>query len=110
MMEAQMSETGTDGKPVTQITFIECEPDKQAEALSLMSERARFMEGQPGFVSIDLHRSLDGRRIINVIKWRDRERLESAHKSPEFRRLWDSFGQMTRDIEPDLYEVALSLE
>jgi hypothetical protein len=42
----------TDNQPVTQITVIESEPEKQAEALSLMSERARFMARQPGFISI----------------------------------------------------------
>jgi len=50
----------TDNQPVTQITVIEPEPGKQAEALSLMTERARFMAHQPGFISISLHRSLDG--------------------------------------------------
>jgi Antibiotic biosynthesis monooxygenase len=57
------------GNPiVTQITVIEAEPEKQNEALSLMTERGRFMARQPGFVSISLHRSLDGRRIINYIQ------------------------------------------
>ncbi len=38
----------TDDQPATQITVIEPEPDKQAEALSVMTERARFMARQPG--------------------------------------------------------------
>ncbi len=42
----------TDNQPRTQITVIEPEPGKQAEALSLMTERARFMARQPGFISI----------------------------------------------------------
>jgi hypothetical protein len=54
---------------VTQITVIEAEPKTQQEALSLMAERARFMARQPGFISISLHRSLDGRRIVNYIQW-----------------------------------------
>ena len=41
----------TDNQPVTQITVIEPEPGKLAEALSLMTERARFMARQPGFIS-----------------------------------------------------------
>ena len=49
-----------DNQPVTQITVIEPEPGKQIEALSLMTERARFMARQPGFISVSLHRSLDG--------------------------------------------------
>ena len=38
----------TDNQPVTQITVIEAELEKQREVLSLMTERARFMARQPG--------------------------------------------------------------
>ena len=75
-----------DNRTVTQITFIEIEPEKQPEALLLMTERARFMARQPGCISISLHRSLDGRRIVNYIQWQNRELLQAAHKSPDARR------------------------
>lgn len=91
---------------VTQITVVESEPAKQAEALALMQDRARFMARQPGFLSISLHRSLDGRRIVNYIQWDSRERLEAAHKSPEFRKEWGRFDAVTDDVNPNLYEVA----
>jgi heme-degrading monooxygenase HmoA len=95
-----------DNQPVTQITIIESEPGKQAEVLSVMSERAKFMSRQPGFISISLHRSLDGRRVINYIQWQDRDRLREAHQSPEFRREWGHFDELTDEIDPHLYEVA----
>ena len=95
----------TDNQPVTQITIIEPEPGKQAEALSLMTERARFMATRPGFVSVSLHRSLDGRRIVNYVQWQSRDLLQSAHKSPEFRKEWEHLGQVTDEIDPHLYEV-----
>ena len=91
---------------VTQITVVESEPGKQAEALSLMTDRARFMARQPGFISVSLHRSLDGKRIINYIQWQNRELLRSAHQSPEFRKEWGQFDQLTDEIDPHLYEVA----
>jgi quinol monooxygenase YgiN len=86
-----MPQIQTSNQPVTQITIVEAEPGKQAEALSLMTERARFMSKQPGFVSISLHRSLDGRRIVNYVQWRNREQLQSAHKSPDFGQ-WRAAG------------------
>jgi heme-degrading monooxygenase HmoA len=92
-------------QPVTQITLIESEPEKQAEALLLMHERARFMARQPGFVSISLHRSLDGRRIVNYIQWKNLNLLRLAHESPEFRKEWGHFNQITDEIDPSLYEV-----
>ena len=66
-----MPQIKTEKQPVTQITFVEAEPDKQHEALALMRERARFMARQPGFVSVSLHRSLDGRCIVNYIQWQN---------------------------------------
>src|SRR3979490_3116973 len=96
----------TEKQPVTQITFIEVEPEKQQEALSLMTERAHFMARQPGFISISLHRSLDGRRIVNYVQWQNRELLQSAHKSPDFRKAWRKFDDLTDQIDPHLYEVA----
>jgi len=95
----------TDNHSVTQITVVEAEPEKQAEALSLMKERAAFMARQPGFISISLHRSIDGGRIINYIQWQSRELLRSAHKSPEFREKWSHFDQLSDQIDPHLYEV-----
>ncbi len=101
-----MTQIQADTQPVTQITIVESEPDKQAEALSLMTERARFMARQPGFISVTLHRSLDGRRIVNYIQWQSRDLLRSAHQSPEFRKEWGHFDQLTDEIDPHLYEVA----
>jgi heme-degrading monooxygenase HmoA len=96
----------TDNQPVTQITVIEPESGKQAEALSLMTERAHFMERQPGSISISLYRSLDGRRIVNYIQWQSCDLLHSDHKSPEFRKEWGQFDQLADEIDPHLYEVA----
>jgi heme-degrading monooxygenase HmoA len=101
-----MPEIRTRDQPVTQITVIEAEPEKQVEALSVMKERAKFMSRQPGFISISLHRSLDGRRIVNYVQWKSRELLQAAHRSPEFRKEWTHFDEVTDEIDPHLYEVA----
>jgi hypothetical protein len=69
-------------QPLTQITIVESEPSKQGEALSLMTERARFMARQPGFISISLHRSLDGRRIVNYVQWQNLLCLRTALVRP----------------------------
>jgi heme-degrading monooxygenase HmoA len=92
-----MPEIRSGDQVVTQITV---------EALGVMRERARFMARQPGFVSITLHRSLDGQRVVNYIQWKSRELLEAAHKSPEFRKEWGHFDRVTEDIAPNLYAVA----
>ena len=49
---------------------------------------------------------LDGRRIVNYIQWQNRELLQSAHQSPDFRKAWGKFDDLTDQIDPHLYEVA----
>jgi heme-degrading monooxygenase HmoA len=101
-----MPEIRSDGDHVTQITTAEVEDRRhQDELLQLMSERARFMATQPGFISISLHRSLDGKRVVNYVQWESREALVEAHRAPEFRAKWPQVGQAAEDIEPALYEV-----
>ncbi len=75
-----------------------------------MADRARFMARRPGFVSISLHRSLDGRRFVNYIQWQNRELLRSAHQSSDFRKVWHRFDDLTDQIDPHLYEVVQVLD
>ena len=104
-MAAMQSADGT----VTQITFIEPSPGQQGEALEVMAERAAFMARQPGFISIQLHRSVDGKRIINYIRWKNLALLHAAHDSPEFHKEWMRFDRLTDEIDPHIYEVTHSL-
>jgi heme-degrading monooxygenase HmoA len=101
-----MPEIRPENDVVTQITTVKVPPDNQSEVLQLMTERARFMATQPGFVSVSLHRSEDGSHVVNYVQWEDREQLEAAHHSPEFRKKWPRFGQLIEEAEPCLYEVA----
>jgi len=96
-----------DNSVVTQITTVKMRTDNQDEVLKLMKERARFMAKQPGFVSVNLHRSEDGSHVVNYIQWTDKERLAAAHHSPEFRKKWPRFGELVQDVEPALYDVVL---
>ena len=80
----------------------------QITTVDLMIERARFMTSQPGFVSINLHRSKDGSHLINYIQWTSPEKLKAAHQSPEFRKKWPQFDDLANEIEPCLYEVVFA--
>ncbi len=89
----------------TQITTVKLPPGNQNEVLELMKERARFMATQPGFVSVNLHRSKDGMHVVNYVQWSSAEKLAAAHHSPEFRKRWPRFGELISDVEPCLYDV-----
>jgi heme-degrading monooxygenase HmoA len=89
----------------TQITTVKLPPGNQDEVLKLMKERARFMAKQPGFVSVNLHRSKDGTHLVNYVQWTSAEKLKAAHHAPEFREKWPRFGELITEVEPCLYDV-----
>lgn len=91
----------------TQITTVKLPPGNQDEVLQLMRERAKFMATQPGFVSVNLHRSKDGSHVVNYVQWTSAEKLAAAHHAPEFRKRWPRFGELVNEAEPCLYDVVM---
>jgi heme-degrading monooxygenase HmoA len=100
-----MSEIRPDNGICTQITTVKLSPDNQDEVLKLMKERAHFMATQPGFVSVNLHRSKDGSHVVNYVQWTNADKLAAAHHSAEFRKKWPRFGELVKEADPCLYDV-----
>jgi len=100
-----MSEIRPNNGICTQITTVKLSPDNQDEVLKPMKERARFMATQPGFVSVNLHRSKDGSHVVNYVQWTNADKLAAAHHSPEFRKKWPRFGELVKEADPCLYDV-----
>ena len=73
-----MPDIRPDKRIVTQITTVKMRPDNQDDVLALMKERARFMAGQPGFVSVSLHRSKDGTHVVNYVQWTNADKLAAV--------------------------------
>jgi hypothetical protein len=48
--------------------------------------------------------------LVNYIQWQNRDLLRAAHQSPEFRRQWGHFDELTGEIDPHLYEVSEVIE
>lgn len=52
---------------LTLINIYEVAPERQAELVQLLADATeKMMRRQPGFVSVNIHRSLDGTRVANL--------------------------------------------
>jgi heme-degrading monooxygenase HmoA len=100
-----MSEIRQSNGICTQINVVRLPADNQDEVVKLMIERARFMATQPGFVSVNLHRSKDGSHLVNYVQWSSADKLAAAHHAPEFRKRWPRFGELVKEADPCLYDV-----
>ncbi|MGH3148690.1 MAG: antibiotic biosynthesis monooxygenase family protein, partial [Rubrobacter sp.] len=60
----------------------------------------------PGFVSANLHRSLDGTKVTNYAQWRSREDFEAMLENPAAAGHMRGATGISERFEPHLYEVS----
>jgi heme-degrading monooxygenase HmoA len=100
-----MTQISPDNDVVTLINVFTVEPERQQELLKLLTEATeQVMHRLPGFVSANLHRSLDGTRVVNYAQWRSREDFEAMLKNPEAGVHMGAVARIAA-FEPHLYTV-----
>lgn len=104
-----MPHIGDSKAGATLINVFETAPENQEALLDETRENVETMDDVPGFVSLGLHRCLDGERVLNYVQFENRAAFESVQQS----RDWEAeVGDAMRNAEADprFYEVALTRE
>lgn len=98
-----------DAAATTRLTLInvyEVEPEKQADLVRLLSEVTEALIcRQPGFVSVCIHSSVDGRRVVNYAQWASKEDFEGFMKKPQTQEQLKRFAALAKTVSPGLYKV-----
>lgn len=99
------------GQPlVTLINVFTVDPDKQQPLVDLLIEATETtMRHQPGFVSANIHRSIDGRHVTNYAQWESEAAFRSMLGNPEARVHMGRALEMAR-LEGYLYQVVSTHE
>ncbi|MDZ8055932.1 MAG: antibiotic biosynthesis monooxygenase family protein [Aulosira sp. ZfuVER01] len=69
---------------LTVINVFTVEPDQQQTLVDHLVSNLATATKQEGFVSANIHKSLDGTRVINYAQWKSKEALELALQNQEF--------------------------
>lgn len=102
-----MTTISTDGKLSTFINVFTCEPEHQDALIErLLHETAEVVSNLPGFVSANIHRSLDGCRVINYAQWTDLEAFQAMMRSGRGRELIQGVHQYAKGVDVHLYDVS----
>jgi quinol monooxygenase YgiN len=80
--------------------------DQQRLLVLLVEATESVMKRLPGFVSANLHKSIDGTKVTNYAQWRSREDLEVMLQNAEAMAHMKGAGQIAEKFEPHLYEVS----
>ena len=91
---------------VTLINVFRVRPERRDALLRLLIEATeRTMKDRPGYVSANLHVSLDGTRVANYAQWRSVEDFRAMLDDPEAQRHMAAAAE-TAEPDPVLYNVA----
>lgn len=92
---------------VTLINVFTVEPARQGELLRVLADATEtVMRHQPGFVSANLHTSLDGDRVVNYAQWRSGDDFEAMQRNPTVAPHMAAAAAIATSFEPRLYDVA----
>lgn len=101
-----MTRISTTGDVVTLINVFTVAPERQQRLVDLLVEATETtMRHQPGFVSANIHRSLDGTRVANYAQWRSRGDFEAIFRNPDVRAHMEEAMRIATN-DGYLYEVA----
>jgi quinol monooxygenase YgiN len=91
---------------LTLVNVYEVEPAVQAELVKALTDATEStIRHQPGFVSVSIHSSLDGRRVVNYAQWASKEHFDRFLNQPGTRAQLERFAQLASSVAPGLYRV-----
>src|SRR5215216_1600899 len=96
-----------DNDVVSLINVFTVAPEDQQHLVDVLVDATQaVMRKQPGFVSANIHKSLDGTRVTNYAQWRSREAFEAMLQNQEAAEHMGEAAKIAERFEPHLYEVS----
>jgi heme-degrading monooxygenase HmoA len=90
----------------TMINVFTVAPERQQELVDLLVEATdQVMRKLPGFVSANIHKSLDGVRVTNYAQWESKEAWEAMLHHAEARPHIELSMKMAERVDYHLYTV-----
>ncbi|MCC5661233.1 antibiotic biosynthesis monooxygenase [Nostoc sp. XA010] len=92
----------------TFINIFTVEATKQQALLDHLKTDTETINKQPGFITANFHRSLDGIRVINYVQWTSIEASKAIHQNPDISASFASYQDLGVSLDLRYYEVALT--
>jgi len=100
-----MTTISTDQEIVTLVNVFTVEPETQQALVDLLVEATdEVMRHRPGFVSANIHASLDGGRVVNYAQWQTVQDFQAMLGDPVAGEHMAAAGAVA-GAEPHLYAV-----
>lgn len=94
---------------ITQINVFTVEPEKVEALIELLIEAANSVKNIPGWISANIHRSLDGTKVVNYAQCESFEAWEKVMEKLKAGDFLERNKQLGK-AHPGLYEVIYTIE
>jgi heme-degrading monooxygenase HmoA len=92
---------------VTLINTFVVKPERQEELVRLLDDATeKVMRHLDGFVSANIHKSLDGTRVANYAQWRDEAAFRAMQTDQRAKEHMGGAAALAERFEPVLYKVS----
>ncbi len=96
-------------QPINFVNVFDVEPDRQQELVELLGRGAeQVIRHRPGFVSLTLLASLDGRRVVNLAQWASADDARATQADPQAAGYAARAGAIST-AAPGLYRVVTEI-
>jgi predicted RNase H-like HicB family nuclease len=106
--ESYMASIEADKGVITQINVFTVAPENQQALIELLIESAESVRDLPGWISANIHRSLDGTRVVNYAQAESMEAQELIVASLRANGFLNR-NKLLGEASPGLYEVVYTL-
>jgi len=104
-----MATIATDQDVVTLVNVFTVSPERQERLADLLVEATKtVMNRLPGYVSANIHRSLNGTRVVNYAQWRRVEDFEAMLRDLAAQEHMKAASTLAISVEPHLCEVVFA--
>ncbi len=101
-----MTTTRRGNDVMTLINVSTVDPEKQQDLVTLLIDSTeQTMKHLPGFVSANIHRSLDGKKVVNYAQWKSKADFEAMRNNPKAALHMQAAAKLAK-FEPIVCEVS----
>lgn len=90
----------------TLINVFQVKPENQQPLVDLLMEAGITMKELPGFISSSLHKSLDGKQVINYAQWQTQRDFDAMQHNSKAAPHMKAAADLSEGYTPIMTEVA----
>ena len=94
---------------MTLVNVFTVKPENQEKLVTLLTDATeQVMRSLPGFVSANIHKSVDGKKVVNYAQWKTEDDFQAMKKNPEAQSHMKAVADLA-EFDPIVCEVVESI-